>query len=88
MLVDASDAPEVLEALAAALRAGAGFPGQGAQWSARATAGLGDVGPLTGVRLIGGEQSNTAAVLGEAGVFDCSAASRSAATRRSSSAAS
>ncbi|MCY1072129.1 phosphotransferase [Nannocystis sp. RBIL2] len=69
VLVDASDAPEVLEVLAAALRAGAGFPGQGAQWSARASAGLGEVGPLTGVRLIGGEQSNTAAVLGEAGVF-------------------
>ncbi|PCC71920.1 Predicted trehalose synthase [Nannocystis exedens] len=68
-LVEASDAPEVLVALAAALRAGAGFPGQGACWTVRASAGLFEAGAPTGVRLIGGEQSNTAAVLGEAGVF-------------------
>ncbi|WAS94976.1 phosphotransferase [Nannocystis punicea] len=68
-LVEASDAPEVFVALAAALRAGAGFPGQGAHWTARASGRPICAGALAGVRLVGGEQSNTAAVLGEAGVL-------------------
>ncbi|MDC0721785.1 phosphotransferase [Nannocystis bainbridge] len=68
-LVEASDAPEALLALAAGLRDGASFAGQSARWTARASAGLKDAAAPTSVRLIGGEQSNTAAVLGEAGVF-------------------
>jgi len=67
-LVEASDAPELFVALAAGLRAGASFPGDGASWTARVGSPI-CAGALAGARLVGGEQSNTAAVLGEAGVL-------------------
>lgn len=65
-LVEAGDAPEAFAALAVGLRGGARFAGAGACWTARVTAPWGDG---ASVRVVGTDQSNTAVVLGEAGVF-------------------
>ncbi|HEY8375950.1 MAG TPA: phosphotransferase [Nannocystis sp.] len=65
-LVEAVDAPEVFAALHASLRAGARLAGRGASWIARATTTWADDGC---VRVIGADQSNTAVVFGEAGIF-------------------
>src|SRR5690606_10646195 len=68
-VVEASDAPQAFTALAAGLRTGVNFPGAGATWSARPTAAPWTYKPTEHVTLIGGDQSNTAAVLREAGVI-------------------
>lgn len=68
-LIEASDAPETFVSLAAGLRGGARFTGPGACWAARAGANPPAGQAPTAARLIGGEQSNTAVVLGEAGVL-------------------
>jgi predicted trehalose synthase len=68
-LVEASDAPAAFLGLAERLRGGGGFVGEGARWSARVHGDPLPAATLTPIRPIGGEQSNTAVVLGAVGVL-------------------
>lgn len=68
-LIEASDRPEAFAALIPVLAGGEALVGEGASWSALRI-GEGWTGPQSpGVRRIGGEQSNTALVLGGTALF-------------------
>ncbi len=67
-VVEADDAPGAFAALAPLLRAGGAVAGPGATWTASPTGAAWPAGG-DGARRVGGEQTNTAVVLGEAGLF-------------------
>lgn len=67
-VAEADDAPGSFAALAPLLRVGGAIAGRGARWSAAPTGAAWPTG-AGGVRRVGGEQTNTAVVLGEAALF-------------------